>query len=65
MSMGKKADLAINSNSTDLGEQKIPIGEKSRLRYLAWASVIPAAWLILKAARKSRKRHEREDESQT
>jgi len=64
MSMGKGVDLSANSNSADLEGPNIPVGERSRLRYVAWASVIPAAWLILKAG-KSLKRRGKEDESRT
>jgi hypothetical protein len=65
MSMGKIVDISASANGPNIDATRIPFGVKTKLRYLAWASVLPAAWWIGNAAAKSRKRPQNENESRT
>jgi hypothetical protein len=50
MQRGELVDL-----SADSPEVK-PKAAKSKLRYVAWATAVPVAWLAVSAAKKARKR---------
>ena len=50
MQRGERVDL-----SADPPEVK-PKAAKSKLRYVAWATAVPVAWLVANAAAKARKR---------
>ena len=54
MRLGDPVDISAGSDVPHPEAEKIPFKTKSNLRYLLWASVVPAAWLIRNAI-KSRK----------
>ena len=56
MQRGERVDLAADSLDVK------PKAAKSKLRYVAWASVVPVAWLAVSAAAKARKRSRVEPE---
>ena len=61
MCLAKPADLSSKSDAANLDAKTVTFGVKSKLRYLAWASVVPAAWLIANAALRAKGRSRSED----
>lgn len=56
MRLGDPVDLSEGSRVAHPEAERVPFRTKSNLRYLLWASALPAAWLIRNAI-KSRKQH--------
>jgi hypothetical protein len=50
MQRGERVDLSADSPEVQ------PKPAKSKLRYVAWATAVPVAWLVATAASKARKR---------
>ena len=50
MRLGERVDISVE------GPEVKPKAAKSKLRYVAWATAVPVAWLVATAAAKARKR---------
>ena len=55
MRLGKAVDISDGVSESSARSENVPFKTKSKLRYLFWASAVPAAWAIRNAV-KSRKR---------